>query len=520
MELLLQWQALIGLFTLLLLYKLCLSRAKFKKINPNQAPEPSGAWPIIGHLHQLGGREPVARTLAAMAEKNGPTFMLRLGMNRTLVVSSWEVVKECFTTNDKALATRPSSAIGKHFGYDYAMVGFSPYGPYWREIRKIMTLEILSNRHLESFKHIRATEIDTCVKGIYNLWVNNRKEPVTVEMKRWFGDLTFNATVMMVAGKRFFGTNISDDEDEAQRFRCGTSELLRLTGVFVVSDALPFLKWMDLGGHLRAMMKTAEELDVLITGWLEEHRRRRSAGEAARKEDFIDVLLSIMEDAQISSYDPDTIIKATSLAVVGGGTDTTAITLTWALSLLMNNRHVLKKAQAELDLHVGKDRHVEESDIKNLVYLQAIAKETMCLYPAAPLSGPHEAMEDCHIGGFYVPVGTRLLTNIWKLHRDPNVWQDPSEFQPERFLTDHVDVDVRGQHFEYVPFGSGRRICPGISFALQVLHLTLARLIHGFDLATPMDEPVDMTEGIGTNIIKESRLEVLFSPRLPFKLYE
>ncbi|XP_058080741.1 cytochrome P450 CYP82D47-like [Magnolia sinica] len=519
MELLLQWQALTGLFTFLLLYKLCLSRAKVKKINLNEAPEPSGAWPIIGHLHLVGGREPVARTLAAMADKYGPTIMLRLGKNRTLLVSSWEVVKECFTTNDKVLATRPASAAAKHFGYDYAMVGFAPYGPYWREIRKITTLEILSNRQLELLKHIRATEIDTCVKAIYKLWVKNRKEAVMVEMKRWFGDLTFNVSVMMVARKRFFGTNIAGDEDEARQFRRAISEFFRLTGVFVASDALPFLKWMDLGGHERAMKRTAEELDVLMTGWLEEHRRRRSLGEAARK-DFMDVLLSIMEDANISSYDPDTIIKATSLAIILGGTDTTAVTLTWALSLLMNNRHVLKKAQAELDLHVGKDRHAEEPDIKNLVYLQAIAKETMRLYPATPLSVPHETTEDCHIGGFYVPVGTRLLTNIWKLHRDPRVWSDPLEFQPERFLTSHADIDVRGQHFKYIPFGSGRRACPGISFALQVLHLTLARLIHGFDLATPMDQPVDMTESIGLTMPKENLLEVLISPRLSSKLFE
>ncbi|KAL6012484.1 hypothetical protein ACLOJK_002973 [Asimina triloba] len=202
------------------------------------------------------------------------------------------------------------------------------------------------------------------------------------------------------------------------------------------------------------------------------------------------------------------------------GTDTSAITLVWALSLLMNNPHVLKKAQEELDHHVGKDRPVDDSDVKNLVYLQAIVKETMRLYPAAPLSMPHEAMEDCNIGGFHIPAGTQLLTNIWKIQHDPLVWLYPSEFRPERFITSHSEVDARGQHFQYIPFGSGRRMCPGISFAYQVMHLTLARLIHGFNMATTMDEQVDMTECIGITMPKESPLQVLFSPRLSHKLFE
>lgn len=206
-------------------------------------------------------------------------------------------------------------------------------------------------------------------------------------------------------------------------------------------------------------------------------------------------------------------------ALILGGSDTTAGTLTWAISLLLNNRHMLKKAQEELDLHVGKERQVEDSDVKNLVYLQAIIKETLRLYPAGPLLGPREAMEDCKVAGYHVPAGTRLIVNVWKIQRDPRVWTKTSAFLPERFLTSHGDVDVRGQQFELIPFGSGRRSCPGVSFALQVLHLTLARLLHSFELATPMDQPVDLTESSGLTIPKATPLEVILTPRLPPKLY-
>lgn len=159
-------------------------------------------------------------------------------------------------------------------------------------------------------------------------------------------------------------------------------------------------------------------------------------------------------------------------SLILGGNDTTVVTLTWALSLLLNNHHVLKKAQDELSIHVGNNRQVEESDIKNLIYLQAIVKETLRLYPALPLSAPREAMEDCTIDGFHILAGTRLIVNLWKMHRDPSIWANPSEFIPERFLNENANLEVKGQDFEFLPFGSGRRKCPGISFALQVLHLT------------------------------------------------
>ncbi|GKE04462.1 cytochrome P450 CYP82D47-like protein, partial [Tanacetum coccineum] len=124
--------------------------------------------------------------------------------------------------------------------------------------------------------------------------------------------------------------------------------------------------------------------------------------------------------------------------------------------------------------HIGRERPMDESDLKNLVYLEAIIKETLRLYPAAPLAVPHEALEDCVVSGYNVPKGTRLLVNLWKLHRDLNVWQDSEEFKPERFMTSHKDIDVKGKHFELLPFGSGRRIYPGIFFSLQALRLTLA----------------------------------------------
>ncbi|XP_057986654.1 flavonoid-6-hydroxylase-like [Hevea brasiliensis] len=170
----------------------------------------------------------------------------------------------------------------------------------------------------------------------------------------------------------------------------------------------------------------------------------------------------------------------------------------WALSLLINHPDVLKKAQRELDIDVGKERQVHEYDMSNLFYLKATIKETLQLYPIGPLSVPHQSMEDCIVAGYHIPAGTRLLVNLTKIHHDPRVWSNPSEFQPERFLTIHKDYDVRGQNFEFIPFSNGRRMCPGVSFVLQVLQLTLATLLHGFDIENPTSETLDKSESIGT----------------------
>lgn len=202
-----------------------------------------------------------------------------------------------------------------------------------------------------------------------------------------------------------------------------------------------------------------------------------------------------------------------------GATDTSTATLTWALTLLLNNREVLKKAQKELDHNIGRERQANESDIKNLPYLQSIIRETLRLYPAAPLLIPYESMEDCTVGGYHIPAGTRVLINVSKIQRDLQVWPDPDKFLPERFLTSAKNCDVRGQNFELIPFGSGRRICPGVTLGLQVMQLTLANLLQGFDIATPLDEPLDVSETYGITNLKAGQLDVLLIPRLSHEIY-
>ncbi|KAJ4826537.1 hypothetical protein Tsubulata_034974 [Turnera subulata] len=508
---------------LALLYALSwISKARKPLNKKKEAPEGGGAWPVIGHLHLLGGPQPPHMVLANMADKWGPIFTIRMGVHRTLVVSNWELAKECLTTNDKAFASRPKTLAMDLLGYDRSMFGFSPYGPYWRQMRKIATLELLSNHRLETLKHVRESEMRASMKELYkSLAENNSKQgnnKVLVDMKTWFGDISLNVIFKIIVGKSL---GYSDRDGNEGWNKDALREFFDLSGKFVPADALPFLRFLDIGGHERAMKKAAKDLEHAVAGWLEEHKQKKARGEVKGQEDFMDIMISIADgDESVQGRDADKITKAMCLGLILAASDTTTVTLTWALSLLVNHQAVLKKAQQELDLHVGRGRQVQESDLKNLIYLQAIIKETLRLYPAGPVSLPHESMEDCTVGGYHIPAGTRLLVNIWKIHRDPRVWSDPAgEFLPERFLTTHKDLDFKGQDFEFIPFGSGRRMCPGISFAHQVLQLTLATLMHGFELTTADGGPVDMIESIGLTNLRATPLDLVLNPRLLPHLY-
>ncbi|CAL1410906.1 unnamed protein product [Linum trigynum] len=516
--------------TLALAVVLLLSYFLFKRPKSGkgkQVPEAGRSWPVIGHLLSLRGAELPHLKFAELADKYGPIFMVRIGLFPYLVVSSSELAKELYTTHDAVISSRPNLTASVILGNNSANFGFSPYGEYWRQMRKITALELLSNRRLDLLKHVRTSEVKAAIKDLYTVWEksNNRtgSSKVRAQMNKWFGDMNLNVILGMVAGKRYFGSVAVEDEKQAERCRKLMRDFFHYAGQLVVRDMFPFLGFLDIGGHEKTMKKLNDDLNSLAEEWIEEHRNKReiTSSEDEQQQDFIDVLLSVLKDVDLNGYDLDTVCKSTVMTLIVGGTDTTTVTLTWALSLLLNNPSTLTRAQEELDEIVGKERLVDESDIAELPYFQAILKEAMRLYPAGPIGGPREFCKDCTVGGYHVPAGTRLLVNFYKLQADPKVWSNPMEFKPERFLTaQYKDLDVKGQHFELIPFGAGRRSCPGINFGIRMTELALASFLQAFEISTTFGEPVDMTAAHGLSVSRATPLEVLIKPRLYPSLYQ
>ncbi|VFQ86311.1 unnamed protein product [Cuscuta campestris] len=498
-------------------------------------PEVAGAWPLLGHLRRLSsGKQPLVRTLGELADKYGPIFTIRVGMQPAVIVSSWETARDCFSTNDKLLADRPPNCAGKYMGYDYAVLPFTLYGPFWREMRKLVVVELLSNNTLDKLRPVWMSEIGANLRELHSTAAESAASKA-VDMSQWFGHLTLNLIVKLIAGRRYtYRPNSAAAGGEEEEARCMTKvfkEIMRLVGELAPGDSFyptRLVRGLDLGGQIASMKRVSKAMDAILESWIEDHvkTRRSSAndGKGDDDRDFIDVMLSVIDRKFHSaghSYSRETIIKAASLSMLEDAADTLGLNLEWVLSLLLNNPQAMKRVREEIDDAVaGKQRWAEESDVDKMPYLQAAVKEGMRLYPAAPLLVPHRAMEDCIVGGYTVPKDTVLYANAWKIHRDPRVWPDPERFSPERFLEGSGGGDDPGRHFGFIPFGIGRRSCPGMSYALKVTHLTVARLLQGFEIATPANLPVDMSEGQATTLPRATPLEVHITPRFPSSFYQ
>lgn len=206
--------------------------------------------------------------------------------------------------------------------------------------------------------------------------------------------------------------------------------------------------------------------------------------------------------------------------MIAGGTESSAVTVEWAISELLKKPEIFAKATEELDRVIGRERWVEEGDIVNLPYIDSIAKETMRLHPVAPMLVPRMTREDCQVDGYDILKGTRALVNVWTIGRDPTVWDNPNEFCPERFID--KTIDVKGHDFQLLPFGAGRRMCPGYPLGIKVIQASLANLLHGFTWKLPSNmtkEDLDMEEIFGLSTPKKYPLQAVAVPKLPLHMY-
>ncbi|XP_062116105.1 cytochrome P450 71AP13-like [Humulus lupulus] len=466
----------------------------------NLPPSPP-KLPIIGNLHQFGTTAPHI-SLRNLSRKYGPIFYLKLGHIPTVIISSAKLAKEAFKIHDLSFASRPRVIAAEYLFYKCTDMVFSPYGAYWRYIRKVCILEVLSAKRVHSFKFVREEEVVRLVRRL------SEPYPATVNMSKMLG-LYANDVLCRAA----FGRDFSEGGDyDRQGFQEMLEEYQELLGGLSFGDFFPSMDFvLTLTGMKSRLVRTFKRFDQLFDRIIAEHLDPKRVTEDTK--DIVDVLLDIQKGSGEMPVTMDN-VKALILDMFAAGTDTTFIVLDWAMTELIINPKALEEAQAELQSVLGERKVVLESDLSELNYMKAIIKETFRLHPPAPVLVPRESLEHVTMEGYDIPVKTRIFVNAWAIGRDPETWEDPDTFKPERFL--NSSIDFRDQDYELIPFGAGRRVCPAITFGTAVVEIALAQLLHSFDWELPTGvtpKDLDMTEVFGITMHRKVGLEVLAKPR-------
>ncbi|KAK6140101.1 hypothetical protein DH2020_026099 [Rehmannia glutinosa] len=483
----------------------------FSKVKP-LPPGPPG-WPLVGNLFDLG--EIPHQTFYKLQAQYGPVLWLKIGAINTMVVQSAEAASELFKKCDLPFSDRKLPDSLTALGYNKGSLAIGAYSDYWRKLRRICTAEFLVHKRVNDSIPQRQKCIDDMIDWIKKDVAKSKENGGSGEIQlKWFlfvtsfntiGNLAFSREVSIVESKL----------DTASEFFDALVLFLEWVGKPNLSDFFPFLRWMD-PQRIRSNTGTAlERLLGFIAGIVKERIEEKELGKEKKTKDFLDTLL---EEGEFNEKGDDKLslknITIILLEMFFGGTETTSATIEWGMAELLCHPNTMKKIQDEIDRVVGRTWKVEENDLNNMPYLQATVKEIMRLHPALQMLLPRNAMEDTEFMGYLVPKNTQIFVNAWAIHRDPVAWPGPLSFKPERFLDS--DIDNKGQHFQLIPFGSGRRSCLGMTLGHRMVSLGLASLLQTFDWkladgANP--EALDMREMMGLTLLKKVPLKVIPSPR-------
>ncbi|KAL1334507.1 cytochrome P450 71D8-like [Arachis ipaensis] len=465
---------------------------------------PPGPWklPLIGNLHQLAGSSLPHHALRKLANKHGPFMHLQLGQISAVIVSSPNMAREIMKTHDLAFADRPEFLPSKILVYGSADITFSPYGEYWRQMRKICTLELLSSKKVQSFSFIREEEVANMVETI------RKSTDATINLSKMI-----NNHMSTVVSRAMFG-NISEDHEQFVSF---VKEAIAVADGFDIADLFPSLKPLHfITGFEAKLKKMHVKIDKILEKIIKENESRkledRHQEQEEKNENLVEVLLRVLHNGTLSTLTKNN-VKAVIWDIFAGGTDTSGVVIEWVMSELMRSPRAMKRAQAEIRQALKEKQTIREEDVTKLPYLKAVISETMRLHPPVPLLLPRQSREECTIHGYHIPIKTKVMVNAYALGRDPDYWYDAETFLPERFQ--ETPMDFKGTNFEYIPFGAGRRICPGLNFGLANVEFALAMLLYHFNWELPngiKPEDLDMNEAQGAVVGRKNHLYLIPTP--------
>ncbi|KAL3537351.1 hypothetical protein ACH5RR_000717 [Cinchona calisaya] len=448
-----------------------------------EPPGPPGL-PFIGNLLQFNSITSRHQYFWQLSKKYGPLMSMRFGSRRVLIVSSARIAKEALTTHDLAFSGRPQTLVLQKLSYNGLDFAFTPYSEYWRETRKLLVLNVLNLRKVQSFSPVREDEVYHMIQKIAKLAASSK----SVNLSEVSMTITFTIICRVGFGKRF-GKVL-----EIERLKQLFHEVQAMFAANFYSDFFPSLSWIDrISGKIGRLEKNFQDFDSFYQEILDEHLNQDRS--KSSEEDMVDILLKLRDEKSFPFDLTLNHIKAVLMNVLLGATDTGSSIIVWAMTALLENSMIMEKVQAEIR-QLGKKRMITEDDIPKLPYFKAFIKETLRFYPPTPLLVPRGTREKCNIDGYEIQPKTIVYFNAWGIARDPEHWKNPEEFRPERFLGSCVDY--KGQDFEFIPFGAGRRGCPGISLGMATVELALANLLYSFDWELPFGMKI---EDIGKDVL-------------------
>ncbi|KAH6809292.1 hypothetical protein C2S51_027075 [Perilla frutescens var. frutescens] len=451
-----------------------------KRKNAPKTLEPPGppGFPLIGNLLGIASTSNLPVYLWRLSKKYGPIMQMKIGNVPMIIISSPKLAKEVMKTQDLAFCGRSSLLGQRKMSYNCTDMVFSPYGEYWREVRKITAIHLFSLKKTQSFRPIREDEISRMMTKIssFSHASSNRRAVNLSHMATALG----STLISRIA----FGKRYEEDGPEMRRFENLLKEAQAVLSGFYVSDYFPSFSWVDkLTGILDRLERNFNDLDSFYQEMIDEHLDPRRVKKVDEEDDILDILIKLKHDESSSIDLTTTHIKALLTNIFIAATDTSAAATVWTMTNLIKAPTVMHKVQSEIRNMVGKKGKVDEDDIAKLPYLKAVINESFRLYPPAPLLVPRETNEKCRLEGYEIQPKTAVYVNAWAVARDPEYWKNPEEFVPERFL--NSNIDVKGQDFGVIPFGSGRRMCPGMPMGLVNVEVTLANLLYSFNWELP-----------------------------------
>ncbi|KAH6763857.1 hypothetical protein C2S51_015106 [Perilla frutescens var. frutescens] len=501
--------ATVAVLTIISKIILCQSCRRHRNLPPGPKP-----WPIIGNMHLIGPS--IHKSLHSLSQKYGEIMLLKFGKNPVVIASSPEMAKQFLKVHDANFASRPPLAAGKYTAYNYSDVLWAPPGPNWRQARKICLSELFSATRLEFFEPLRVEERRNFLSRLFSL------SGKPVELRDHLSRYTLSTMTRMIFGKKYFTE--TEQENFAFKFKelqLMMDELMLLNGVTNIGDWIPWLNFLDLQGYVGRMKQLFKKLDKFLDCVIDDHQARRVAEkDNFVAKDMVDTLLQALEDPNLQVNLTRDCVKALIQDLLFAGADTSSGTVEWAIHRVMRYPRIIEKAKEELDRVIGRNRWAEEDDFSQLPYINAIMMESMRLHPVTPLLPPHYAIDECKVAGYDISKGTTVIINTFSLGRDPNTWDSPEEFLPERFMG--KDIDITGSNFALLPFGSGRRKCVGYKLGIKVVGMTLANLLHGFELKLVEGmraQDICMDEVYGIAVHPKHPLPIIMEPTLPPHLY-